>query len=271
MRASTSDHTNMHSALYTGLLRHRRFLPRPHAFSRRLFMTYLDLAEFDDVFRGRWLWSTHRPALAWLRREDYLGDPSLSIDSAARACIAERTGIRPAGPIRMLTHLRYFGLAFNPVTFYYCFDAADSHVESIVAEITNTPWNERHAYVLTAAERQPAKSVLRYRFDKTFHVSPFMPMQVSYDWRFGVPAQRLTVHMENIAQDRKLFDATLDLERYEISGIVLAKALAAFPCMTASVLGSIYYQALRLWSKRIPFYSHPGRNVNHASDVGAQR
>jgi hypothetical protein len=260
----------MHSALYIGLLRHRRFAPRAHEFSRRLFMMYVDLAELPEVFRGRWLWSTQRPALAWLRREDYLGEASESIDSAVRARIAARTGMRPAGPIRMLTHLRYFGVAFNPVTIYYCFDPTDSRIESIVAEITNTPWNERHAYVLTAAERKPQARLLRYRFAKAFHVSPFLPMDVNYDWRFSVPAQRLTVHMENLAQDRKLFDATLDLARHEITGSALAKALAAFPCMTASVLGSIYWQALRLWLKRIPFYSHPARNTDHARDISAQ-
>jgi uncharacterized protein len=260
----------MHSALYIGLLRHRRFAPRAHEFSRRLFMMYVDLAELPEVFRGRWLWSTQRPALAWLRREDYLGEASESIDSAVRARIAARTGMRPAGPIRMLTHLRYFGVAFNPVTFYYCFDAADAQVESIVAEITNTPWGERHAYVLTAAGRDPKAGLLRDRFAKTFHVSPFMPMDVSYDWRFNAPAQRLTVHMESLAQDRKLFDATLDLSRHEITGTTLAKALAAFPCMTASALGSIYSQALRLWLKRIPFHSHPARSIDRASDISPQ-
>ena len=97
----------------------------------------------------------------------------------------------------MLTHLRYFGIGFNPVTFYYCFDAADTRVESIVAEITNTPWNERHAYVLTDPMPEAAPRVLRYRFAKEFHVSPFMPMEMDYDWRFGVPGKRLAVNMQN--------------------------------------------------------------------------
>lgn len=259
----------MHSALYIGSLRHRRFAPRAHEFSRRLFMMYIDLAELDDVFRGRWLWSTRRPALAWLRRADYLGDASLSIDTAVRARIAAHTGHRPAGPIRMLTHLRYLGVAFNPVTFYYCFDSSDSRLESIVAEITNTPWNERHAYVLAPPAEERAATLLRFRFEKTFHVSPFMPMDVSYDWRFRVPAQRLTVHMENLTPSAKLFDATLDLARHEITGTALAKVLAAFPWMTAGVLGSIYWQALRLWLKRSPFYSHPSRNNDHARNISA--
>src|SRR5205085_11847647 len=162
-------------------------------FSYRLCMVYVDLAELDEIFRRRWLWSVRRPALAWLRRADFIGDATQSIDSAVRERVAEQTGVRPAGPIRMLAHLRYFGVGFNPVTFYYCFDADDTHVESIVAEITNTPWNERHAYVLANAEQEGGARTLRYRFSKSFHVSPFMPMEMDYDWRFGAPGKSLAV------------------------------------------------------------------------------
>ena len=141
---------SIQSALYVGSLRHRRFAPAPHAFEYRLCMAWLDLAELDRVFRGRWFWSTRRPALAWLRRADYLGDARLPLDQAVRERVALETGVRPAGPVRMLTHLRTFGACFNPVTFYFCYDLSGDNVETIVAEITNTPWNERHAYVLPA-------------------------------------------------------------------------------------------------------------------------
>jgi len=266
MRSLISAASTMHSALYTGLLRHRRFAPRGHEFSYRLFMVYVDLAELHEVFRGRWLWSTSRPAIAWLRRRDYLGDPAVPLDTAVRDRVAAETGVRPQGPIRMLTHLRYFGIGFNPVTFYYCFDRADRRVESIVAEITNTPWNERHAYVLP--DVGPARP-LRYRIAKQFHVSPFMPMDLSYDWRFSQPSARLSVHMEDLQDDRKIFDATLTLQRREISSAALAHALIAFPFMTARVVGAIYWQALRLWLKRIPFHSHPERTHDPASHLRA--
>lgn len=266
MRSLTSAASIMHSALYSGLLRHRRFAPRGHEFSYRLFMVYVDLAELQEVFRGRWLWSAARPAVAWLRRRDYLGDPSVSLDTAVRDRVAAETGKRPEGPIRMLTHLRYFGIGFNPVTFYYCFDRADRRVQFIVAEITNTPWNERHAYVLPDVGPAP---ILRYRLDKQFHVSPFMPMELSYDWRFSQPGARLSVHMEDLQEDRKIFDATLTLQRREISGATLASALIAFPFMTARVVGAIYWQALRLWLKRIPFHSHPQRTHDNPSDLRA--
>jgi len=260
----------MHSALYTGRLRHRRFAPRGHHFSYRLFMVYVDLAELDRIFRGRWLWSVRRPALAWLRRADYLGDPAKPLDAAVRDRVAQHTGGRPAGPIRMLAHLRYFGVGFNPVTFYYCFDAADTRVEAIVAEITNTPWNQRHAYVLTNPTADSRPRTLRYRFAKEFHVSPFMPMEMDYDWRFDVPGQRLHVNMQNFQQGERVFDATLNLERREISAGALARALVAFPCMTATVLAGIYVQALRLWFKRIPFHANPSRTSPHADDVAPE-
>lgn len=256
----------MHSALYPGWVRHRRHAPRGHAFEYRLFMVWLDLSELDTVFRGRWLWSTRRPSLAWFRRADYLGDPGVPLDQAVRDRVQQETGRRPDGPIRMLTHLRYFGLAFNPVTFYYCYDAADTRVETIVAEITNTPWNERHAYVLGERQNEGHGEVLRYRFGKRFHVSPFIGMDVAYDWRFSTPDGKLAVHMVDRQDGEKLFDATLALERREITGASLVHALLAFPLMTAKVVGAIYWQALRLWLKRIPFHAHPGKLPNPEAD-----
>ena len=246
----------MHSAIYTGRLSHRRFAPREHQFSYRLFMMYVDLAELDQLFLGRWLWSVRRPALAWLRRADYIGDAKLPIDTVVRERVAAQTGVRPAGPIRMLTHLRYFGVGFNPVTFYYCFDAADTRVDAIIAEITNTPWNERHAYVLTDPLPESAPRVVHYRFAKQFHVSPFMPMEMNYDWRFGVPGKCLAVNMQNYQNGERMFDATLDLSRREIGAAALARALVAFPCMTATVLAGIHTQALKLWIKRVPIHAH---------------
>ena len=112
----------MNSCLYVGQIRHRRLAPKPHFFFYRIFMAYLDLQELDTVFTGNPLWSTRRPALAWFRRADYLGDPSVPLDQAVRDLVEQKTGVRPIGPVRVLSHLRYFGYSFNPVSFYYCFD-----------------------------------------------------------------------------------------------------------------------------------------------------
>lgn len=244
----------MKSCLYVGWVRHRRFAPTPHAFRYRVYMTYLDLAELDEAFRGRWLWSAQRMAPIRFRREDYLGDPAMPLDQAVRERVAQHTGAAPTGPIRMLTHLAHFGYCFNPVTFYYCFDASGTHVTHVLSEITNTPWSERHSYVLTAT---PDQRRIQARFGKTFHVSPFMPMALNYDWRFATPDEALSVHMGVHDEQRKLFDATLALQRRPITGANLARTAARFPLMPMRVVAGIYWQALRLWMKGVEFHPHP--------------
>ncbi len=263
----------MRSCIYEGTVRHRRHSPVPHTFAYPLFMMYLDLEEVPAVFEGRWLWSADRPAPAWFRRADYLGDPGRPLDAEVRREAERLTGRRPAGPIRMLTHLRYFGYVMNPVTFYYCFGEGGEHVETILAEITNTPWSERHTYGLTSADPacdpagdpagDPAHGPCdrQHRFEKAFHISPFMGMRQEYAWRFSPPGARLVVHMESAENGDKLFDASLLLRRVEISGRSLAKALARHPWMTARVAAAIYWQALRLRLKGNPYHEHPGKRA----------
>ncbi len=251
----------MNSALYTGTVRHRRLTPSPHDFRYRIFMLYLDLDELPEIFDGRWLWSARKPAPAWFRRADYLGDPLEPLADAARAEAERQTGRRPEGPVRVLTHLRYFGYVMNPVTFYYCFAPDGERVETILAEITNTPWNERHTYALRPASQDGTATSHRHRFDKVFHVSPFMEMDHSYVWRFTDPADRLTVHMENVRAGVRTFDAGLDLERREITSASLSKALIRHPWMTARIATAIYWQAARLWLKGTPFHAHPNKRT----------
>jgi uncharacterized protein len=252
----------MHSCLYFGRVSHRRHggagSPVSNAFEYRMFMAWLDLDELNTVFRGRWLWSTRRRALAWFRRADHFGDPSQPLEDTVRDLVEERTGRRPRGPIRLLTHLRYFGHCFNPVSFYYCFDEGDGRLETIVAEVSNTPWGERHCYVLARQQATRVRGpVQEFELDKEFHVSPFLPMDTRYQWRFTEPGTHLRVHLCNQQQGRRTFDATLELVRREISGPALAGALLRFPFMTMKVVLSIYWQALRLKLKGATYYPHP--------------
>ncbi|MFU8895670.1 MAG: DUF1365 domain-containing protein [Gammaproteobacteria bacterium] len=251
----------MQSSLYFGRVSHRRHGGGPdpvsNAFEYQMFMVWLDLAELDTVFRRRWFWSTRRRTLAWLRRADYFGDPAQPLSDAVRELVETRTGHRPAGPIRLLTHLRYFGHTFNPVSFYYCYDDADTQVETIVAEVSNTPWGERHCYVLPRDAARVRGPTQEFTLDKTFHVSPFLPMETRYQWRFTEPGARLVVHLRNEQQGRHAFDATLNLQRREINGRSLAAALLRFPFMTMKVVLLIYWQALKLKLKGAIFYTHP--------------
>jgi uncharacterized protein len=248
------------SAIYRGTIRHRRHAPVENAFRYRVFFMYLDLAELPQVFDDHPLWSAQRVNLAYFRRRDHVGDPRIPLDRIVRDQVATQTGVRPQGPIRMLTHLRYLGHCFNPVTFYYLFDRGDTRLETIVAEITNTPWGERHLYVLDDSRNiHPHGRWRRFRFAKAFHISPYMPMQIAYDWRFAVPGERLRAHLINYQDGQPVFDATLDLARRPINRTNLTRMLLLYPAMTVKVVAMIYWQALKLKYKRTPFYAHPAK------------
>jgi DUF1365 family protein len=245
------------SCLYEGVVRHRRLRPVEHAFVKRLFMVYLDLDELPEVFRGRWLWSATRRAPVWFRRADHLGDPAVPLAQAVRDLVEARTGRRPAGPIRLLTNLRTFGYGFNPVSLYYCFDPGGGGVEAVVAEVSNTPWNERHCYVLASADGA-TRPLQRFETAKEFHVSPFMGMRQRYRWALLRPGRQLAVHIANVEDGAAVFDASLVLSRREITGGSLARALLRYPWMTAQVIAGIYWQAWRLRQKGAPVHPHPG-------------
>jgi DUF1365 family protein len=248
------------SCLYEGTVRHRRMGAVEDEFSHSLFMAYLDLDELPGLFDGSWLWSARGPAVAWFRRADYLGDPTVPLADAVRELVSERTGVRPEGPIRLLTHLRYFGYCFNPVSFYYCFDAAGERVTAIVAEVTNTPWGERHAYVMPVAhtEDRGTARVIGDRFEKRLHVSPLMGMDHVYDWRLTEPGEHLSVHIESQRPTgERVFDATLSLRRQAITERSLRRSLARHPLLTASIVARIYTHALQLKLRGATYFPHP--------------
>lgn len=252
----TAEETALHSAIYTGWVTHQRLQPKLHGFKYQLFMLYLDLDELPILFKNNRLWSYLKPNLAYFKRADYFGDPAQPLIESIRDLVEQQTGQRPLGRIGLLTHMRYWGYCFNPVSFYYCHDV-EGQLQAIVSHITNTPWNEQYAYVHDCKSSKEDVFVL----NKTFHVSPFMPMDMVYKWQFSSPSPQLTVHMQNWRAGEAMFYATLKLQRQAWSAPLLNRLLIRYPWMTLKVVGAIYWQALRLWMKRVPFYSHPSTDA----------
>ena len=251
----------MRSAIYTGQVKHRRFSPKIHSFHYGVAFFYLDLAEIEGIFCVPGLFSQGRGVLGF-RRSDYLGDATRPLDLCVRDLVQERTNQRPVGPIRLLTQLRYLGHCFNPVSFYYCFDDSGERLEAIVAEITNTPWGERHAYVLPCAGEGALKA---FDFPKIFHVSPFMPLAMDYAWKLTQPGERITVYMQNFAHDSEVavFDASLQLKRRPLTAGTVVWTILKFPLLTLKTIVAIYFEAFLLKLKRVPSYSHssPGGHL----------
>jgi uncharacterized protein len=243
----------MNTCFYEGVILHRRHVPFRHAFRYRLFMVYVDLAELETAFGRRGLWSERGPAVARFRRADYLGDPALPLDTAVRDLVETRLGHRPEGAIRLLTNFRYLGFAMNPVSFYFVFNH-DEQLETLVAEVRNTPWNERHCYVLDV-RRQP--SIRRASNAKEFHVSPFLEMAMTYRWTIRPPDDRLTVRIENHSETGRPFDAVLHLARRPFTAWHRWRLLLTYPLLTVRIFVGIYWQALRLWWKGATFVPHP--------------
>lgn len=250
-----------HSAIYTGMVQHRRHLPHPHDFRYRMAQLYVDLDELPQLFDNHRFWSLERRNIAAFHRCDYLKPDHVPLKQAVQQCI-EHAGYPPTdGPIRLLTHLRYFGYVFNPVSFYYVFEHAGNTLAYIVAEITNTPWKERFTYVLPIAKAEQRHEQWFWAFDKQFHVSPFMGMDKHYGWRFSQPTDTLRVHMEVHQQntEQKEFDATLNLSRQPITAHNLRRVLWQYPLMTTTVVTAIHWQAAKLWWKNVPFHRHPNK------------
>jgi uncharacterized protein len=247
----------MESALYVGKLRHRRFSPRLHAFSYPVYMAFLDIERLAELLRispfagyNRWNWTAYN-------ERDHFGDPRQPLRQRL-ARDAERHGvILPGGPVFLLTHLRYLGYVFNPVSFYYCYDAA-GRLELMMAEVNST-FGERYNYWLDASNQRASIAAKRYTTAKHMHVSPFMDMRLTYDWIFTPPGERLVAHMNTLSEGEAFFDATLELERRPWERRVLHRVLAAYPLMTLRVIGAIHWEALRLWLKDVPVFTHPAK------------
>jgi uncharacterized protein len=215
-------------------------------------LAYIDLDELPELLGGRLVapW----PGLVRFRRDDYLGDPKRPLTEAVRDRAYELTGERPTGPIRVLTQLRTLGHCFNPVSFYVCLDPSGERAETVLAEVTNTPWGQRRAYALRA---DASSELVTGTFRKALHVSPFMGMDQRYEARMTAPGPTLSVHIENREGDELQFDATLSLRRRELSPRTVAGMLSRYPLPTLRVLALIYARAGRLALRRVPIHPHP--------------
>jgi len=244
------------SAIYVGTIRHRRSEPA-REFRHRLALAYLDLAEVPDLLGGRLL--ARGPGALRFRRRDYLGPATVGLDRAVRDRVAQLSGERPAGAIRLLTQLRSFGVCFNPVSFYYCFDAgrdgAPPRLHSVLAEVTNTPWGERHSYLIS--KRAPGSAMLTGRFAKQLHVSPFMGMDHVYEARATTPGDTLSVHIASRRDGTTAFDATLAMERHALTRATAARMTARQPVAAARVLALIYGHAAGLKLAGVRVHPHP--------------
>jgi DUF1365 family protein len=249
------------SYIYSGKIQHRRYSPFQHFFTYPLFLAYIDLDTISSTLKRSWFWNIDKPAIISFNRSDYHGEKNKKLSLSVRETIFEKTGNMPSGPIRLLTHLRYFGYCFNPVSFYYCFDKEDKNLEYILAEVTNTPWKERFAYVI---DKKSKKNNIAFdtEFKKQFHVSPFWGMDHNYKWIFSPPEEKLFVNMKNYRKGLKVFDATLNLNRTPFSKMSLLKQIFRFPFITIIVVMRIHLHAAILWFRRAPFFIHPSK-LNH--------
>lgn len=256
------EEKNFASGIYCGWVRHRRETPAKNAFKYQVAMMYLDLSEIKKVFALSPFFGFSAFSIARFKRSDFHRPEVDDIYQAVADTVEQQTGSRPRGPIRVLANLRYWGYNTNPLTTYYCFDESGEKLETIVAEVTNTPWGESHAYVI---EQNDVSRT--YSFAKKMHVSPFNPLSMSYLWRASIPGRNLTIHIENWQNQQKVMDATLVLKKKPISAQTLNGVLVQYPIMTVKVIAAIYWQAMKLWMKKVPYLPHPHNKHQRASVV----
>lgn len=238
------------SRLFFGQVRHRRFTPIEHALNYTLFMPAIDLDEVSQLQASVWGFGNRWWHWARFKRSDYVGEGNLK--HAVQQKVKELTGEECLGKVIAVCHLRYLGLYFSPVNFYYLYDQ-EGRWRYLLAEVSNTPWNERHYYAVSADEHHED---FGWQQNKAFHVSPFNPIDQSYVWRLKPLSDKLNIHLECHKQG-KHFDATMAMNAQPFTSKNLLRHLIAMPIQTVKVVVGIYWHAFKLWKKGAPFYSHP--------------
>ena len=236
--------------VYEGTIRHRRFEPRQHESCYSLFMALVNIDRVESLMGVSCLTSCNTWNIAWFDERDHLGEPGRPLRQRVHDSAAAAGKQLPAGPIYLLTHLRYAGYVFSPISVYYCFDT-DGRLANVLADVRNT-YGGRRQYWLEPLDS--ARHRFHSRTKKTMHVSPFMDMAVDYEFVLTPPEERLVGHMNVCRQDDgdRMFDATLSLERRPWTAASIRRAVIRYPLMTAKVIGAIHWEALRLRLKRLP-------------------
>lgn len=247
----------MQSQLYVGHVKHRRHQPHKHAFVYKVWYLYLSLDEINDLQKLTPILSVDKFNLLSLKQSNYLTQYSIPLKQAIFEHFKTKNIHYEGNHVFLLTQLSYLGFCYNPVSFFYCFDKTGTHLEYILAEIHNTPWNERYIYTLAC---EPNQKKLRFQHAKAFHISPFLPMDIKYDWRMNKPTEKIMMHLQDFKEDKLCFDATLHLTKKNLTQKNVLQLALLQPFNTQRVLFGIYWQALKLFLKKTPFFSHPQAN-----------
>ncbi|MDM7859788.1 DUF1365 domain-containing protein [Alteromonas sp. ASW11-36] len=243
----------MESALYTGEVFHQRVVPKNHQFTYKIFLFWLKLSEIDTLNQSVSGFSSQRFAPARFKRSDFLGSENIDLEQAVLERCNQLSEEPVHGEVFMLGQLRVFGLYFSPVNFYFV-RAANGVYTHMLAEVSNTPWNKRHHYLVDLNKQSPTQ--------KMFHVSPFNPMDMIYQWSVQQPNQHLRLTL-SCYQKQRHFTAALNMTKMSLNSTTLRRVMLSIPSMTIKTVVGIYWQALKLFFKRVPFYSYPSNNKEH--------
>ncbi|MFC3033800.1 DUF1365 domain-containing protein [Pseudoalteromonas fenneropenaei] len=240
----------MNSQLAIGDVYHHRFEHTDHKFRYPLYMMWLDLDELTEINDIHPCLGDKRRHLLRFVAADYLKDYEGDLKSRALSAYQAAGGAKSVSKVFSLCQGRCFGLYFSPVNFYF-YQNAQGEFTDLLAEVSNTPWRENHLYLVPLDKKVNLK--------KAFHVSPFMDLNMDYHWQVKVSDDKLLVQITNQRGDEKVFHATLRLKRTTLSKASVTALLRQFPAMTWRIVSGIYWQALKLWLRKVPFVAHPER------------
>lgn len=237
------------SCLYECTVMHRRLQPKRHEFVYRIFLFLLDLDEIPSLTRDMPILSAGEPNLYSLRNEDYFQFHSRGLRANLETFLQTQNIPTLPTRIRLLTLPRLLGYTFNPISIFFCFDSANRPLTSVV-QVGNT-FGELKPYLVPLDE---SGSGFHIRVPKNYYVSPFSPLNLSFDFDFRNPGERLQIAIDEYQGDQKILISTLTGRRTELTTSNLARLTLAFPLVTLKIIFLIHWEALRLWLKGIPFH-----------------